>query len=117
MAARPCSSLSNGFLLFWQADEDGIAVDAHGISEDILAGGAAYYFAGANVELSTVPGTGQDFAFKFAFVEGAADVGTVVGKGVDAAIYFCQADWFALHFDGQKFAVCKVINFRYFYKV
>src|SRR5438270_6663585 len=94
-----------------------MAIDAYGVGVDVLARGAAQYFTSADVELCAVPGTGEDFAVEFPLVEGPADMGAVVGKGVDGTIYFCQADGFPIDFDGPEFAIFKIINFRYFHKV
>src|SRR5579883_2935206 len=79
-----------------QANEDRVVLDFDGIGQDVLARGTSQDLAGADVELRAVPGTGQHVSLQFALVQGTADVGAVVGEGVDAALYFGQADEFAV---------------------
>ena len=63
---------------------------------DFRVGLGAQHLAGGYIELRAVPGTGEHLAVQFAFAEGAADMGAIVGEGVDAAVYFRQANRLAI---------------------
>src|SRR5579883_1022310 len=92
-------------LLIRQLNQNRLALDFHGVGEDVLAGGAAQDFAGTHVELRAVPGAGEDVIVEFALIEGTADVRAVVGKGVDGTVYPCQADRLAIYLYRHEVAV------------
>ena len=106
--------MGGGLLFIRQTDKNRIIFHLDGVRRNVPARGATQDFAGGDVELRAVPGAGQDFAFEFAFVEGAADVGAVVGEGVDAALHFGEANRLAIDFDRHQFALIYVVYLRHF---
>lgn len=104
-------------LFFWrQVYKNSVVFDFDCVSVEVLSGGSAQHFAGADIEAGTVPGTGDDAVGEFALIEGAADMRAVVGKGVDGAVNICEADWLAVYIYGVESVLFQVTQLRYFDK-
>src|SRR6266567_1564519 len=109
--------MSGWICFFGYAYKNGIILYFDGICLDILARGAAYYFAGMHIELSAVPGTNKDVTIEIALVQRAADMGAVVSEGTDITIHSCQANRFAIDFCSQQRTFFQFIEFCYFNKI
>ncbi|SRR5579875_325945 len=96
--------LFSRLLLVRQLNKYRFAFDFDGVGEDVLAGGAAQDFTGADVEARPMPGAGEHAVVEIALAERAADVRAVVSKSVDGAVYLCQADRLAIYLYRQEVA-------------
>jgi len=103
--------------LVGQANQDGVIFDLDRVGLDILASWPTQNLAGAHVELRAMPGAGQDVTLQISLVEWAADVGAIIGEGVDATLDFGQANQFAIGLYGERstlFYLISVGNFEKF---
>src|SRR5260370_3414892 len=110
--------LNRGVLKFIrQANQDCFALDSHWVRLNILACRPAQYFTSTNIKLRSVPGAGQHFAIKFALVKWPTDMGTIISKSINTAIYLSQANRLTINFHSHQLTIIQIIKFCNFYKV